>query len=285
MDVLQRGPYEAGYKTSKIQQVQIPSLPSKMTTNFSLIQKIEIKRVCLGSMGITEDSRLLLCNYNNSNLLVYNSDLSEYLQDCKLFGQPWDIAVIPNSDKTVVTLLDRSFIQFIDTKPMTAGFKTSLLDVCYGVTFVNERICVGGYGKYTHIVDIQEKYITKVTAPDAGNIYYLHPGPLDSIYFTHFTDNAVSCRSLEGEHRFTYTSKDLKRPQAVITDNKGQLYVACKDSNNIQRLTPKGEFFDVILNEKDNIENPVGIVFSNDYRKLFVLNQSQDTYILVFACS
>ncbi|XP_071173118.1 uncharacterized protein [Mytilus edulis] len=280
-------PYEAGYKTSKIQQVQIPSLPSKMPTNFSLIQKIEIKRVsvCLGSMGITEDSRLLLCNYNNSNLLVYNSDLGEYLQDCKLLGQPWDIAVIPNSDKAVVTLLDRSFIQFIDTKTMTAGFKTSLPDVCYGVTFVNGRICVGGYGRYIHIVDIQGKYITKVKAPDAGNIYYLHPGPLDSIYFTHFTDNAVSYVTLEGGHRFTYTSKDLKRPQAVITDNKGQLYVACKDSNNIQRLTPKGEFFDVILNEKDNIEYPVGIVFSNDYRKLFVLNQSQDTYILVFACS
>ncbi|CAC5362328.1 unnamed protein product [Mytilus coruscus] len=284
--ILHSLPYEADYKTPKIQQVQIPLLTPQMTMNFTLSRKIEIKRynVCLSSMGMTEDNRLLLCNNNSPCLLVY-SDLGEYLQDCRLPDIPWDIAVIPGEDKAVVSLLDQCFVQFIDIKTMIAGSLIAVPDVCYGVTFVNGKICVGGYGRYIHILDKQGKHITKVKLPDAGNIYYLHPGPLDSIYFTHFTDHAVSCVTLEGELRFTYTSKNLKRPQAVITDTKGQLYLACKDSNNIQRLTPKGEFIDIILIEKNNVEYPVGLVFSNNYRKLFVLNQSKDTYILVFACS
>lgn len=122
--------------------------------------------------------------------------------------------------------------------------------------------------------------IKNVKVQDVDNVYYLHPGPRDSVYYTDYTRNVVGCITLEGDYQFRHTSKFFKRPQAVITDKKGNLYILCKDSNNIQRLNPKGEFLGVILNNENEIWNPYGMVFSNDCRKLFVSSRSSVLYFL-----
>lgn len=44
-----------------------------------------------------------------------------------------------------------------------------------------------------------------------------------------------------------YTSQHLKEPRYVIKDKKGNLYVACIVSNDIQRISVKSKFIDVIL--------------------------------------
>ncbi|XP_052062369.1 uncharacterized protein LOC127702278 [Mytilus californianus] len=287
---LQSSQYNFNYKPTNIQQVQVPVTVYKMPTKFTLDYKVEIKQfggVSVTGLCVTDDNRrILLCNHQSTKLLVY-SDIGDYLQDCELSGDLWDIAVIPDEDKAVVTLPKENSVQFIDIKTMTAGSKHSVPDHCYSVTIVNQKISVCGiYSRNLHILDKHGNHIITVKIPGTGYIHYLHPGPDDSVYYTDSTYNGVSCVTLNGEEVFRYTSQHIIEPRNVITDKKGNLYVACIGSNDIQRLSSNGEFIDVILDVKNGINHPCGMTFRNDFRKLFVLNECENLYsLLVFTCS
>ncbi|XP_071176863.1 uncharacterized protein [Mytilus edulis] len=289
--------YKANYKQPNIQQVEVRSsasqlqteftLVSEMPTRFTLNRRIEIKQskgILIRSMCITNTNRLLLCNTIGTNLLVYNEQ-GDYLQDCKLSGTSYDIAVIPDEDKAVVTLPKRRSIQFIDIKTMKAGSTHSVPKDCWNIAIANDKIYVGGY-LTLHILDKQGNSINKVNVPNVGHITDLHPGPDESVYYIDIMFNAICCVTIEGEQRFRYTSSDLHKLNAVTTDKKGNLYVACESLNTIQRITPKGKLLDSILNAENDINRPTDISFGNDYRKLFVLNHVEDnTNVLVFSCS
>ncbi|CAG2216290.1 unnamed protein product [Mytilus edulis] len=279
--------YNAEYKLPRMQQVQAPLLDTsiQMTSNFTLHSKIEIKRpggVWISSIGITDDNRLLLCNFYGGNVLVY-SDNGVFLHDCKLSGEPWDIAVLSGEDKSVATQPHQHSIQFINTKTMKPGSTYSVPGDCYAIAVVNDKICVGGHQGYLYIVDKQGQHITTVRVANAGSIDYLHSGPHDTVYYIDSNHMAVTCVNLEGHRRFRYTPKDLKSIRSVITDKEGNMYLAGNSSYNIQRLTPNGKFLDVILDEGNFMKNPIDMVFSNDCRMLFVLNQDKITHMLSFS--
>lgn len=62
---------------------------------------------------------------------------------------------------------------------------------------------------------------------------------------------------------FTYTSKEFEVPSGIATDNYGNLYVTARGSNNVHRLSPSGTFLDIFLTERDGLQRPSGIAFSN----------------------
>ncbi|CAG2233164.1 unnamed protein product [Mytilus edulis] len=228
------------YKPNKTQQVQVPSFTHQKPSKFS--------------------------------------DSGNYLQECLFSSAAWDIAVIPGEDKAVVTLPVQSSIQIIDIKTFSAGSIYPVPFACWVITIVNGKICVGGQ-KIVYILDQQGKQLKKVRLPNDCHITNLHSGPMESIYYTDRTCDAVCHFTLEGEERFRYTSVDLKGPNEVATDKSGRLYVACEKSNNIQRIVPNGEFQDIILNTENDIYCPTDILFSKDYRKLYVLNHVEDNII------
>lgn len=276
--------YNPDYKRPKMEPVQIPSLVCQMPSKLTLDRKIEIKHspdVWISNMGVTYDNRLLLCNFYSKDLLVY-SDRGEYLQDCKLSGESWDIAIIHDDDIAVVTQPFQQSIQFINVKTMTAGSILYVPGDCYSICIANDTICVGGHKGYLYIVNKHGEHLKTMMLPDSGNIDYIHHGLHDSFYYIDNTRNFVTCVNMEGHVRCRYTSKDLKLLRRVITDKEGNIYLASNNSNTIQRLTPNLEFLDVIPNDG----NVIGMVFGYDCPKLFVLNQVQNsTFLLSFTCS
>ncbi|XP_071173123.1 uncharacterized protein [Mytilus edulis] len=245
---IQSTQYHLDYKPLKMLQVQAPVLDSQMPTKFTLDRIIVLEGSDnVLSIGITDDNRLLICKKNTNFLLVYD-ECGDYLQRSKLFGQPRYVAVVPGEHKAIVTLPYHNSIQFINIKTMKPGSIHSLPDHCYSVTIVDQKICLCGIdSRCLYILDKKGNHIRTVKIPGTGYIHYLHPGPANSVYYIDFTYNVIGCVTLEGKERFRYTSDDLIEPRDVITDKKGNLYVACKGANNIQRISSNAEFIDVIL--------------------------------------
>lgn len=122
-------------------------------------------------MGITNDNRLLLCNNSETHLLVYSVS-GGYLQNCELSGRSRDIAVIPGTEKAVVTLPIDLAIQYVNIKTMKAGSLFSVPFGCRGVAIVNIRICIGRYRERgrIRICEMNGKRIQRLKIPKI--VYY-----------------------------------------------------------------------------------------------------------------
>ena len=269
-------PRSAGYGP-----IILPAIKKFKYTNTIHIQ--HDKNVYISSLALTADNRLLLCNTKSRKLLVYNEHC-DHLQDCLLYGEPWDIAIIPGGKKAVVTLDSVPAIQFIDLCPIKPGRTLSLQNKCYGITVIKNYLCLGGRN-VIYILDNAGQAVRTIEIDQVGFIWYLHPGPPDIIYYTSFDCNEVGCIELDGSTCFKYKSTQHGRSdiddmnnertkvetsnekvqtvykdqiprgrEAIATDTDGYVYVSCRESNVICRLTPGGNFQSNVLTATDKIK-------------------------------
>lgn len=309
-----RGCEFAGTKLTRSADNEPIILPA--IKNFQYINTIHVqhdKNVYISSLALTEDNRLLLCNTRSRNVLVY-SENGDHLLDCLLFGEPWDIAIIPGGKKAVVTLDSVPAIQFIDLYPIQPGRTLSLQNKCYGITIIKNYLCLGGRS-VIYILDNAGQSVRTINIDQVGFIWYLHPGPPDIIYYTSFDCNEVGCVGLDGSTCFKYKSSQHGRsdiddmnkertkvqpsnekvlqtinkdeitrgPEAIVTDKDGYVYVACRESNVICRLTPVGNFQSNVLTTTDKIKRPYGIAFNENCTKLFLSNNDGEL-VTIFSC-
>ena len=89
----------------------------------------------------------------------------------------------------------------------------------------------------------------------------------------------LCCIKLDGHDIYKY---DISGLLGLAVDRQGHAYISECDSNDIQRLSTKGAFRDIVLSEHDGVDEPWGITFNNDFTKLFIINGGKT--VLVYSC-
>lgn len=250
-------------------------LPTLSILKFKFEREINILydgKVYISSLAVTKDNRVILCNARSKNLLVY-SENGKHIQDCKLHGEPWDMAFIHGGSKAVVTLENMSAIQFIETSPtVNPGKSLSLPHKCYGVAVIHNHVYLGGRGSI-YVIDNAGKPVTSFDVGVNGFVWFLHPGPSETLLFTSYDFDDVGSLNLKtGKYYFRCEKKTIKGPEGITTDKNANIYIACRDSENIQRLTPTGVCQSIVLSSKDKIKRPYGLAFNSQCTKLYVAN-------------
>ena len=100
---------------------------------------------------------------------------------------------------------------------------------------------------------------------------------------TEYFSDKTYCVQRNGTIVFTFNSPELTGPDGIMTDREGNVYVVGRKSNNIHRLSSDGTRSEIVLAEKDGLENPITLCFSSDYTKLFVSNETGHS-LMVFKC-
>lgn len=80
-----------------------------------------------------------------------------------------------------------------------------------------------------------------------------------------------------------YKDQIPQGPEAIATDKDGYVYVSCRESNVICRLTPEGNFQSNVLTTTDKIKRPYGIAFNENCTKLFLSNNDGEL-VTIFSC-
>jgi sugar lactone lactonase YvrE len=210
---------------------------------------------------------------------MYSKD-GQSVKECKLGGTTWDISYHKKSGRIVVALQGEG-IQFVDNFVAHTKISVKHITYCYGVTWVDDNVYVGGYdskGKgRINILDSNGQHISTVSS--IGSVLYIHHRD-NSIYYTDY--HKVYCIKKDGSNVFTFISPDLIGPYGIDTDRQGNVYVVGWGSNNILRLSPDGQNSDIIMKE-DGISNPLTLCFSGDFKKLFVSNE-RGKRVVVYNC-
>ncbi|XP_063448473.1 uncharacterized protein LOC134728003 [Mytilus trossulus] len=228
------------YKPRKCQHAQIKAEPMKNIIGFEQDTEVQLKtgeKYVLRDVSITHDNKLLLINNSStySKLYVYR-DCKEYETEITFSSTPCCVAVIPGTDRAVITLHHEKSIQFINTTTMTKDNKVKVRFTCYGITAGRDRIYVGGTGGTIKTLD-NNGTVLKTFQQGSGDIFLM---VYDDIH-DHLIVRCVGkllCIKLDGTLVY---SKDVSSIAGVTLDRQKNIYFCGFTTNNIQRMSTDGE--------------------------------------------
>jgi hypothetical protein len=139
------------YKSMKEQHPQVQQDRRQTRTEFIKEGEVNLKhgeQYYVTDMAVTSDNKLLLCNCRSyhQNVYIYKH-CKTHEDEISFTSEPCCIAVVPCTDKAIVTLPWEFSIQFINTTNNTKDNKIKIGGVCRGVTAVKDKIYICGIGK------------------------------------------------------------------------------------------------------------------------------------------
>ncbi|XP_045203795.2 uncharacterized protein LOC123556816 [Mercenaria mercenaria] len=78
---------------------------------------------------------------------------------------------------------------------------------------------------------------------------------------------------------YRYMCSHLQIPKGLSLDNLGNLFIVGCESSNVHKVSCDGERIGVVLGKKDQLENPMGIVYDSSENKVFVTEGSRRVMI------
>ena len=270
------------YKTLKDQQAQF--VPDKTTTmsTFKLQNSIEVTGSSITGMVVTDDDHLLLCDHTSGKLVTVYYPSGKYMKTIDVSFPPWDIAIIPRTHRAVVTFVNNK-IQFINLQTFTRDKLITIpnsINIC-GITSTSDNIIVGDLVRI-HCLDTEGTYLRTITLSTGPAAHYLSIGHNNQIYYT--TTSSVRCVNWDGTEVISYKIPNEGDHRKIAIDRNGNVYVVGSDTNIIQRLHSDGTVDCVVINEDDEIKDPLSICFNKSCDKLYMANY-ESSVVRVYTCS
>ncbi|CAG2220624.1 unnamed protein product [Mytilus edulis] len=284
-------PCSVSYHPPKHIQAQIQLTHEKVPTKFEFDKKIDILSGRISCIAVTDDNKLLLCNdmhgYFNNNVISC-TETGDQIQACTIFHRVFGIAIVPHTEEAVISLANAKIIQFVNISSMMPGrqLQVTVKDNCInGIAVVRDTIIVGGCSGNVYFIEKINGKCLKTVNIGTGTItsfVSLLGGINDVLYCCeNGGQKRVHGMKLDGTY---ISSSDVKNPMGVTSDSKRNLYVACYESNELQRLSSDYKVHDILLMKSDGIDNPMGIAFNKTYSKLYISNSGSDKSVLIFNC-
>ena len=274
------------HKTIKDHQAQFVSDKTTTMSTFKHQNRLEGRGKGITGMVVTDDDHLLLCDkfsLNNKLVTVYYPS-GKYMKRIDVMYPPWDIAIIPRTHRAVVTFDNKRKIQFINLQTFTQDDKLITVSNSaniVGVTATSDNIIVGDT-RMIHCLDTEGTYLRTITLSIESVTRYLSIGHNNQIYYT--TSSSINCVKWDGTKVFSYKIPNEDHHRKIAIDRNGNVYVAGRDTNTIQRLHSDGTVDCVVLNESDGVNRPLSICFNKSCDKLYMAN-IMSCIVHVYSCS
>ncbi|XP_063448488.1 E3 ubiquitin-protein ligase TRIM45-like [Mytilus trossulus] len=255
-------PCQVQYKPKKFQQAQIKAEPMKNIQGFEkdTVLKFNTDMVKnLFSVSVTDNNKLLITNAASSDPILYvYRDCKDYETEIVFSSAPHCVAVIPGTDRAVITLPIAKSIQFINTTTMTKDNKVKVGFICVCITAGRDRIYVGG------------DYGTIKTLDTNGIILKTIQQGFDNILFIAYDDihdhliarchGKLLCIKVDGTLVY---SKDVSGVAGLTLDRQRNIYFGGFNTNIIQRMSTDGDNCEEMLNKDNDIDRPYASTCKN----------------------
>ncbi|VDI21493.1 Hypothetical predicted protein [Mytilus galloprovincialis] len=210
--------------------------------------------------------------------LLLKKDIGNQFFVCKLDGSnanvidldctPLNISLY-DQKHSVVSLGDAG-IQIIDLTSLTPGRIIKVEGFCRRITSVKDKIWVNNKVHTLSIVDMTGKVLKVIqTTFDPYDICAHQDG---DVYYTNYDNDKVFLVFSDGKEREIYKSPDLQESDGVAVDDRGDIYVAGRVSNNIHKISNAGQKHEIVLTADDGMNLPTGLSYNNETKELLVLN-------------
>ena len=263
-------PCTVTYTSPKQLQAQLSLTMTPAINTFKLRESVSFAKKKITSMSFTTNNALLfICDWHNHQVIVCD-DKCRIMDTLYVDMQPWDITVIPTTQKAVVTYYS-NIIQFLDTGKMIVDRKVDVGATVCGVSSTAENILLGSEGVII-VLDTIGNYLRTipVTGCTLSNISCIHVGPKNRYYCC--DSRQCVCLKSNGELIFSYSIQGESHHSMLETDRRGNVYIVGRSTSTVQRLHPNGTPDRVVFNKEDGMEEPFAICFNKTYGKVYISN-------------
>ncbi|XP_052062277.1 uncharacterized protein LOC127702207 [Mytilus californianus] len=270
-------------------QAQIP-VKSPLMFDVHLRHKFKIGSLLNEYYCVLMNKLLVFTDGDNDRLLIFNRDGS-YNREIELYGTPWYISVINDSDIAVLYNTTKYIIDIISIKTGTLSHSVKARGHIRVISFENGLLFVVT-GNMIDVMNITGEPIRSFPVPPSHVLQKPNvksktflPCPTPSsfgwnianhknrLFLTNAFNNTLCCCDLFGSVIWIFNDDTMKYPFGITTDGNGNVYLTCNDSSNVIAISSDGKHHKEILNEDDGLRRPSGICYDKLNDRLLVCDE------------
>ncbi|XP_063397147.1 uncharacterized protein LOC134681446 [Mytilus trossulus] len=274
------------YSPVKLQQAQVKPVKdeSKHTFKKEITEQLNVGRF-ISDVAVTADDKLILCDFSKGRGYIYVFKINQHnLTYKKIFSvpsEPYGIAVLNGTNKAIVTMPLKSYVQFIDTNTLSLDKTIEVGKKCFGITTTGEYIAVGKQREIKILKskgEIVRNIVLRDLLDDSHYVSSLYYNPTDgSIIYRKM--ELINHIQLDGTILFSYV---VSGESGLAVDKQGNIYMSEFNRSEIQRFSPVGRIRDVVMNNGDGINAPFAITFNQAFNKFVVTNTAG--LVQIYSC-
>lgn len=246
--------------------------------------------------GITsiKGGKIVVADYLGRYVKYYDWKCLKMLDFVETSSPPYEVCTSAVNDTEVFVTLP--FEQRIQHLKLTDN-KIELLKeistegMCYGVgSFVNGLAVSLRLEKHAWQIEILDYYgsVQNVFKDDEqgrelfGFADYIAVDKKgERLYVSDGVKDAVVCFNLKDatmisiQELFTYTCTHLRIPKAITLDEAGNIFIVGCESSNVHKVSRAGQRLGVVLTHREQLQNPMGIVYDVTEKKVLVTEGSR----------
>ncbi|CAC5391468.1 unnamed protein product [Mytilus coruscus] len=231
---------------------------------------------------VVTNNMVVVINYYNDNLAIYDMDKPYDPQCIKLSSKPFGVVTIQGDDVGVSFNKDKCYIEIIDIKKQQVK-KTIHVNGIGKMSYQDEIFYVVIDGKKINGVNLNGKEVVSFSSclPDITNI----TTDKDRLFLTYSWTNELQCWSLSNMSIiWTFKNEKMSRPSHVVIDANHNLYVTGQGSKNVLIVSSDGQLHKEVLTlsqtKKHDLLFPITIHYDKLNNSLLAFKDFNDTAVL-----
>lgn len=252
-------------------------LRSIITMPVSMARSWLFRSFDLQGISASPDGKLILVDsYYKRLLIVNNIGMVDKSISCTTVGTgPFGVTYIENNLVAISTSVG---VQIVNTYTETVVRNILTIGECRGIAYSNGiLVCwVRSIGIISiQLSNLSTKTIVKIKESTDRLGIAVHR---NKIYATEFSNNAVSCYTLEGRKLWQFQNKFvLIGPTGIAIDNNCNAYIAAYKC--VLCLSSCGKKFKKFEASQDGFSDPTALYFDCTKNKLIVANKCQPVFV------
>ncbi|XP_053394877.1 uncharacterized protein LOC123524397 [Mercenaria mercenaria] len=242
-------------------------------------------KCCVSGITVLSDEHLVASDSENKLMKLVCITENKVKASVLLMSSPADLTTI-NEKEIVVAIPDANTLQFVtlsDEIKLKADRRISVDQACHGVAYHDSKLIVSFIPKTymrpstVQILDMSGKRLKFIYQTWTGSPGYLTiNSSTNTLYMSDWYNATVTSLSLDGTIKAVFSNKDMGKPNGIIHDSEGYVYVCGRKTNNIMQLSADCKHVQILDGLDANVLEPVSLAFSKAEQRMYVgMNSSK----------
>ncbi|XP_052778851.1 uncharacterized protein LOC128216330 [Mya arenaria] len=262
-----------------------------------LIKTVNIKHASdastcsIADIGMLKENLMLVTDYGNSSLKIFNSDTDVLVSFAKLPSNPWQMSVTEEGEVYVALYSQLKILHL--KSPATDITKYREINVdgeCYAVECFNKTLkvqCfnpaktieVDGDGKLVRVInnDLSKETTENGEQFVSSPLWSTQDPATGSMYVSCHIRHSITEIKSDGNVKLLVKSDKLNNPYGLCMDSDGSILVCSYSSKDVFRVKRNGDIQSVLPQPLDF--NPKAVALDKRTNKLYVLGYSDKLYV------